>query len=514
MRADGRVTKPIAQAALELYEVDELGLDRLDRAVLDAMCRRFGGGPVGLSTLAISVGEERETVEEVAEPFLVRQGFLMRTPRGRVATAAAWRHLGLTPPAGTVGPLRLRISSPDGRVTWGFSARLGRVRRSVPFHRVTDRARPHQPNAGAMRQYQTLIMIALMVVAFYFLIMRPQRKRQQAIQKTMSELTPGTRVLLDSGMFGTVLAVGDRSRRDRAPPGVELTVLKQAIARVVDRGRRGHSETSTSSRSYDDPRRRGRRARSRADAQRAVDRADARAADSASPGPTRAPRPRTDLTPPLRNTHVATPTGHPGRTLIVLGVIVAGLIGLMAVSDTWTPEAGTRPPGRHHDHLTAANTTGTGTVDPTSLELAKTIIQNRVDSLGVGESEVTTAGDKQIVVTVPNVQQDELVRLVGQTAVLRFRAVYAAEQVAPPSPPRPTPRPAPTVTTAPGPSASAVGRPTNRAPVRRSRVASTTGNSCRCRHCRPHRRNRREACHADGPGTPPDQAMEWQPSET
>jgi Holliday junction DNA helicase RuvB len=104
VRADGRVTKAIADAALELYEVDELGLDRLDRAVLDAMCRRFGGGPVGLSTLAISVGEERETVEEVAEPFLVRQGFLMRTQRGRVATAAAWRHLGLTPPAGTVGP--------------------------------------------------------------------------------------------------------------------------------------------------------------------------------------------------------------------------------------------------------------------------------------------------------------------------------------------------------------------------------------------------------------------------
>jgi holliday junction DNA helicase RuvB len=98
VRADGRVTREVAQDALELYEVDELGLDRLDRSVLDAMCRRFGGGPVGLSTLAISVGEERETVEEVAEPFLVRQGFLMRTQRGRVATPSAWTHLGLTPP--------------------------------------------------------------------------------------------------------------------------------------------------------------------------------------------------------------------------------------------------------------------------------------------------------------------------------------------------------------------------------------------------------------------------------
>jgi Holliday junction DNA helicase RuvB len=98
VRADGTVTLDIAHAALDLYEVDRLGLDRLDRGVLDVLCRRFGGGPVGLSTLAVAVGEERETVEEVAEPFLVRQGFLARTPRGRVATAAAWRHLGLTPP--------------------------------------------------------------------------------------------------------------------------------------------------------------------------------------------------------------------------------------------------------------------------------------------------------------------------------------------------------------------------------------------------------------------------------
>jgi Holliday junction DNA helicase RuvB len=101
VRADGVVTLDIAHAALALYEVDELGLDRLDRAVLDVLCRRFGGGPVGISTLAVAVGEERETVEEVAEPFLVRNGFLARTPRGRVATAGAWRHLGLPVPAST-----------------------------------------------------------------------------------------------------------------------------------------------------------------------------------------------------------------------------------------------------------------------------------------------------------------------------------------------------------------------------------------------------------------------------
>ncbi|HET6294097.1 MAG TPA: Holliday junction branch migration DNA helicase RuvB [Kribbella sp.] len=100
VRADGIVTLALSKAALELYEVDKMGLDRLDRSVLDALCRRFGGGPVGLSTLAVAVGEERETVEEVAEPFLVRSGYLARTPRGRVATPAAWRHLGLTVPKG------------------------------------------------------------------------------------------------------------------------------------------------------------------------------------------------------------------------------------------------------------------------------------------------------------------------------------------------------------------------------------------------------------------------------
>lgn len=108
VRADGVITLEVARAALEVYEVDEIGLDRLDRAVLDALCVRFDGGPVGISTLAVAVGEERETVEEVAEPFLVRCGFLARTPRGRIATPAAWAHLGLgTPSSGRGGDATL-----------------------------------------------------------------------------------------------------------------------------------------------------------------------------------------------------------------------------------------------------------------------------------------------------------------------------------------------------------------------------------------------------------------------
>jgi len=100
VKGSSSLTHHDAKAALEMYEVDEQGLDRLDRSVLLALIERFNGGPVGLSTLAIAVGEEVETVESVAEPFLVRNGFMARTPRGRVATAAGFSHVGRTPPQG------------------------------------------------------------------------------------------------------------------------------------------------------------------------------------------------------------------------------------------------------------------------------------------------------------------------------------------------------------------------------------------------------------------------------
>ena len=103
MHGTGVVDEDAASAALELYEVDVVGLDRIDRAVLEAIVDRFGGGPVGLSTLAVAVGEEPETIETVAEPFLVRLGLLMRTPRGRVATIAGWQHIGRTAPLDAPG---------------------------------------------------------------------------------------------------------------------------------------------------------------------------------------------------------------------------------------------------------------------------------------------------------------------------------------------------------------------------------------------------------------------------
>jgi Holliday junction DNA helicase RuvB len=99
VRGDGTVTADVAAAALELLDIDPAGLDRLDREILRAICDKFAGGPVGLSTLAVAVGEEADTIEDVYEPYLLQEGLLKRTPRGRVATARAYEHLGLEAPA-------------------------------------------------------------------------------------------------------------------------------------------------------------------------------------------------------------------------------------------------------------------------------------------------------------------------------------------------------------------------------------------------------------------------------
>jgi Holliday junction DNA helicase RuvB len=105
VRGAGHIDERVALEALELLEVDPAGLDRLDREILRAICQKFGGGPVGLSTLAVAVGEESDTIEDVYEPYLLQQGLIMRTPRGRVATDAAFAHLGLERPSGRAASL-------------------------------------------------------------------------------------------------------------------------------------------------------------------------------------------------------------------------------------------------------------------------------------------------------------------------------------------------------------------------------------------------------------------------
>ncbi|HQZ36251.1 MAG TPA: Holliday junction DNA helicase RuvB C-terminal domain-containing protein, partial [Ilumatobacteraceae bacterium] len=98
VRGDGTISESTARAGLKVFGVDERGLDKVDRAILNSICRQFAGGPVGLSTVAISVGEQPETVEDMYEPFLIQQGLLARTPRGRIAMPAAYEHMGLAVP--------------------------------------------------------------------------------------------------------------------------------------------------------------------------------------------------------------------------------------------------------------------------------------------------------------------------------------------------------------------------------------------------------------------------------
>jgi preprotein translocase subunit SecD len=211
---------------------------------------------------------------------------------------------------------------------------------------------------------------------------------------------------------------------------------------------------------------------------------------------------------------VAARSGRPGRTLVILLAFVVVLVGLMALSKTWTPKLGLDLRGGTTITLTAANTSGTGAVDPNSLELARTIIQSRVDSLGVGESEVTTSGNRQINVSVPNVQQDRLVQLVGQTAVLRFRAVYAAEQVTPPA----------TASAAPSGTETGAASP---APGQSAQAPAPSGSASSAPSASPSGNNRpmpglptappapsTPRPTAEGQGTPPDKALDWQPSAT
>ena len=104
VRGDGTISEATAKKGLKLFGVDELGLDKVDRAILNAICVQFNGGPVGLSTVAISVGEQPETVEDMYEPFLIQQGMIARTPRGRIAMAAAYEHLGIAAPTAERSP--------------------------------------------------------------------------------------------------------------------------------------------------------------------------------------------------------------------------------------------------------------------------------------------------------------------------------------------------------------------------------------------------------------------------
>ncbi|MGY4720524.1 protein translocase subunit SecD [Naumannella cuiyingiana] len=187
---------------------------------------------------------------------------------------------------------------------------------------------------------------------------------------------------------------------------------------------------------------------------------------------------------------------HPVRTLIIFGVVIAALAGAMAAFGTWVPRLGLDLRGGTTVTLTATNTTGTGAVDPTSLEQARQIIEQRVNGLGVGEAEITTSGDRQIVVAVPNVDQEELVRLVGTTAQLRFRPVYQMESVTPP----------PNAGGQPG--AEATAPPEEPPPAEGNRRPGPGLPTAPPEPLAP-----RPSVEGQPGATAPDQALNWQPSE-
>ena len=209
--------------------MDELGLDRLDKAVLNALVRRFGGGPVGVSTLAVAVGEEIETVQEVAEPFLVRAGLLARTPRGRVATPAAWQHLGLRPPAGLDVPSRRHFSTnSDVGLTRPCPTRCpsppGQSGRSAGSHLV---------GICAVTQIFPLLLLAALLVAMMMFSRRNKQRMAAADSLRRERITTGTDVMTTSGLYGTVVSVNaDGTVLLSVAPGVEVRWTIAALREV------------------------------------------------------------------------------------------------------------------------------------------------------------------------------------------------------------------------------------------------------------------------------------------
>ncbi|SDT45440.1 protein translocase subunit SecD [Microlunatus soli] len=214
---------------------------------------------------------------------------------------------------------------------------------------------------------------------------------------------------------------------------------------------------------------------------------------------------------------MASKVGHPLRTLVAFFIVIAALYGLMAVTKNWTPRLGLDLSGGTTITLTARNTTGKGSVSATSLEQARTIIEQRVNGLGVGESEVTTAGGNQIIVSAPNVQRDELIQQVGQTAELRFRSVYDEQQTTPQpkasdSPSAGDPSSSPSAKASAGSSADAGSSASSKPSASATAKPKGNGRPAPALPTEPPVPPKPRPS-AEGKGTAPDKAIDWQPSQ-
>ena len=226
VRGDGTVNADTARAALALFEVDELGLDKVDRAILTALCETFAGQPVGLTTLAVAVAEEPETVEEVYEPFLLKAGLLQRTPRGRDrdsgrvcaprCRAARRRHAS--------EPLRTgALAGPCRGIAGSRHYLLGRL--------VSEPRRRHCRCQDTMEI--ALVYFALLALAFFFLIVRPQRRRVTQHRAFVTAVELGDDVVTTGGIYGTIRALRGEAVELEVAPGIVITVARAAVAQRV-----------------------------------------------------------------------------------------------------------------------------------------------------------------------------------------------------------------------------------------------------------------------------------------
>ena len=222
VRHDGSVTLEVAAAGLEVFEVDDQGLDRLDHSILRTLIEKFGGGPVGLSTLAAAVGEETDTVEDVVEPYLLQLGFLRRTPAGPRRDGAR------VPP-----PRRLGAGHPAA-CRPGHRRERGRLPGSLNGGSPCSPCWPRRTQR--IRSWDSLPLLLIGVV-FYFLLIRPQNQRRRAQMEMQSSIEVGDEIVTTAGIYGTITEIDDDYGivTLEVAPDTEIRLARAAVAtRLMD----------------------------------------------------------------------------------------------------------------------------------------------------------------------------------------------------------------------------------------------------------------------------------------
>ncbi len=396
VHGEGHVDHEAARAALALFDVDDAGLDRLDRAVLEALCGRFGGGPVGLSTLAIAVGEEADTVETVAEPYLVREGYVVRTPRGRSAAAAR------------VAPSRADASGPGPAAGPPAAGERPRLRTGTGHQRALRPLSPWALAAGRSRWCP--------------------RKDSPRLHSR-----PGA-----SGPNHCLPRAGNLTPKDRSHPCSPAPAASATCSSCCSRSSCSSSSSSASAgepsrsrpsrarwqwgrRSSRPPGSTGRSSSSTPPWSRSTRGTAPRCASTVAPSACARPRSAEDVGATAAGQRQTCPHGPP--------VLILALTGLLAGAYYWStaqlsPKLGLDLEGGTQIILEPQTTAGQS-VSAEQLNQARDIIVQRVDAGGVSGAEVTTQGDRNIVVSIPEIPTQEVRDAISRSSQLQFRPVLA-----------------------------------------------------------------------------------------